>query len=72
MKVILVKGFFVSRSCIWPPTSFQLAVKHRASAAALSFAARLEQEARGKCWEEVGCDAWWAAASGLLFYIMPL
>lgn len=49
MKVILVKGFFVSHSCIWPPTSFQLAVKHRASAAALSFAARLEQEARGKC-----------------------
>lgn len=39
----------------------------RASAAALPFAARLEQEVGGKCREEVGCDAWWAAASGLLF-----
>lgn len=60
----------VIASLILAATSLQLAWKHiRPSAVYLPFAACLEQEAQRKCWEEVGCDAWWAAASGLLFCI---
>lgn len=44
IKIILMEG--VSRSLIWPPTSFQLAFKMQQPPL---FAARLEQEASGKC-----------------------
>ena len=44
MKIIVMEG--VSRSLIWPPTSFQLAFRMQQPSV---FTARLEQEASGKC-----------------------